>query len=391
MFVSRARLRRLLLPLAVLVLAALEGACSSPPSGGVGATGPDSPGIGALGGAGGVFTVTGGMQDDRLYHGLVVLNDGRVLAIGGRAKGGRVTRSRVNTSAEIYDPEAGEWTRTGELNEERRGPGLIVATLGDGKILAVGGININLEPSLTAEVWDPATGEWTYTGSMSTARENASGVALLDGRVLVVSGMNPKTLQRLASAEVYDPATGEWTLVASPQEGRTYHSVTLLAGGRVLVAGGGKLDGPYEVTAEVYDPATDSWTPVGSMSEGRVLHAATALANGGVLVIGGAGKKTLAERWDPATGEWAPAGETLPRTEFAATLLADGRVLVTGGLGAPESAELWDPATGDWHAASAMTMPRFRHSAVALPDGSVLLTGGGGDDGALADAELYAP
>jgi hypothetical protein len=52
---------------------------------------------------------------------------------------------------------------------------------------------------------------------------------------------------------------------------------------------------------------------------------------------------------------------------------------------------LWDPATGDWHAASAMTIPRFRHSAVALPDGSVLLTGGGGDDGALADAELYAP
>ena len=58
----------------------------------------------------------------------------------------------------------------------------------------------------------------------------------------------------LASAEVYDPATGNWTDTGSLSGGRAYfHTATLLANGKVLVAGG-LATTAHLASAEVYDP-----------------------------------------------------------------------------------------------------------------------------------------
>ena len=61
-------------------------------------------------------------------------------------------------------------------------------------------------------VIDPS---WTATGSMGTARIYNTATLLPSGKVLVAGGVaNPGNVY-LSSAELYDPATGTWTTTGS--------------------------------------------------------------------------------------------------------------------------------------------------------------------------------
>jgi len=103
---------------------------------------------------------------------------------------------------------------------------------------------------------------------------------LPNGQVLVAGGFNGS--HALISAELYDPATGVWTATGSMATARVGHTATLLPNGQVLVAGG-----VYTGSAELYDPATGVWTATKSLGRSRYGHAATLLLNGEVLVSGG--------------------------------------------------------------------------------------------------------
>jgi hypothetical protein len=153
----------------------------------------------------------------------------------------------------------GRWSLGPQLKFGARSYGSAVMYL-PGKILYVGG---GSPPTNTAEVIDLNTpaAQWTYTGSMAYARWNANATLLPTGDVLVTGGtsladrVNPAGAVNVA--ELWSPATGQWTQLASAAPLlRGYHSTTvLLPDGRVLHSGGGDGGGvPDNFNYELYSP-----------------------------------------------------------------------------------------------------------------------------------------
>jgi galactose oxidase-like protein/glyoxal oxidase-like protein/fibronectin type III domain protein/Kelch motif protein len=123
----------------------------------------------------------------------------------------------------------------------------------DGKVLVVGGGD---PPTNTAEVIDlnAPSPAWRFVGSMSNARRQFDATLLPDGKVLVTGGSSGPGFDNSSTpvyaAEMWDPATEQWTTMASNTVYHGYHSnALLLPDGRVLTTGGDN-----QLNAEIYSP-----------------------------------------------------------------------------------------------------------------------------------------
>src|SRR2546421_6124569 len=156
-------------------------------------------------------------------------------------------------------------------------------------VLVAGGYDSMTHVLASAELYDPVSGSWTFTGNLNTARTVKNATLLTNGMVLVAAGSTNSGI--LASAELYDPVSGSWTLTGSLNNGRSANTATLLHDGKVLVAAGDDITFPSPpiASAELYDPESGTWTFTGSLNTARDLHSATLLTNGMVLVAAGAG------------------------------------------------------------------------------------------------------
>jgi uncharacterized delta-60 repeat protein len=355
---------------------------------------------------------TASLSSARVFHSATPLQDGKVLVVGGTSNAVRslFTGRSFLRSAEIYDPQTGMWSRTGDLSSAR---GYHTATLlPDGKVLVAGGIGQNGVLLRTAEVYDPETGVWTPTnGNLNIAHAGHTATLVPatasspDGKVLVVAGVgNNRT--PLDSAEIYDPVTGLWTRASNLAAGRWAHTATYLPNGKVLVAGGYGSGGSFFLnTGELYDPKMNTWTrTVGNLNSVRGHHTATLLRSGSkVLFAGGLGPNGIlrtTELYDPATRTFTQTTGRLNtgRWLHTATLLRSGKVLVASGNGdsvlglfATNTAELYDPTTDAWARTANLTSGRYSHTATILPNNKVLATGGMFGGVTLSTAKLYDP
>ncbi len=265
----------------------------------------------------------------------VLLGTGKVLVVGGCTLGHCPS---VTTDAELYDPATGTWSTTGHTITSH---GYATITrLGSGKVLLAGGCSGRLcgSPNSTAELYDPATGQWAATGALTTeaggvSPVHAAAVLLPSGQVLLAGGLN-----YYPTSQLYDPTTGTWHRTAPMGTPRESFTLTRLPSGAVLAAGG--CDSYYCETilssAELFDPATGTWTPTGDMTHRRVYQTASLLLTGGVLVAGGTDTTGVAtasaETYDPTSHSWsATPSMHVARAAQTATTLTDGRVLVAGG------------------------------------------------------------
>jgi N-acetylneuraminic acid mutarotase len=223
------------------------------------------------------------MREERAAHTATLLSDGKVLVTGGGTAGGGQFPAEFgegSTGAEVYDPATGQFTSTGSMAVGRVAH--TATLLANGKVLIVGGW-VSSDPTATAELYDPAAKTFIATGSMASARAGHTATLLHDGRVLIAGGVdNPGSLPIGSNTtEIYDPATGSFVSAGSMAVARRLHTATLLPDQKVLVIGGGSR------LAEIYDPATNSFSPVGLTIQERSGHSATLLQNGHVVVIGG--------------------------------------------------------------------------------------------------------
>ena len=207
---------------------------------------------------------------------LIALADGRALAL-------------------FADPDAGEALRG----------------LEDGGRVEDGALS---ETAVLAEIYDPETDAWTPTARPEISRAEPTAIRLSDGGILVTgagverreidspTAVGIETIPAFA-AEIYDPATDEWTRTAPMLDFRASHTLTILSDGRILAAGGQDprtSDYALYATTEIYDPATNEWTAGLDMSQPRMSHAATrAPDGGGAFITGGIGVH-------PANGEIYP-------------------------------------------------------------------------------------
>jgi hypothetical protein len=335
-------------------------------------------------------------------------------AIGSPATAGATGLAATATPGPTTTESTGSFARTGSMTTLRSGH--TATLLANDRVLITAGVDMQdgTTTELTsAELYDPGSGTFSPTGSLTTSRSVHTATLLVDGRVLIVGGTNFRngSFTSISSGELYDPRTGTFSPTGSLTTSRSGHTATLLADGRVLIAGGATLkNGTTTVlaSAELFDPRTGTFGPTGSMSTPRILDTATLLADGRVLVVGGINPTSgvsssigTAELYDPRTGKFSPTGSLpTPRLGHTATLLTDGRVLVAGGdnisNGVPislASAELFDPRTGTFGPTGSMATVRFVQSAARLVDGQVLVVGGSDDlsggPNALASAELF--
>ncbi|HYO59751.1 Ig-like domain-containing protein [Archangium sp.] len=322
-----------------------------------------------------VWSTTGSLAVARKSFTTTLLQDGRVLAVGGDNESGVML-----ASTELYDPATGTWATTGALLEGRQRH--TATLLGSGKVLVAGGQSdpMTYSSTQTAELYDPATGAWSSAGSLNVSRGEHTASRLSDGRVLVAGGLGSASNIELAEAELYDPATDTWALTGSLSSPRTAHGAVVLADGKVLVFGGGYSP----LSAELYDPATGAWTLHGALSRSYYRPAGVLLDDGRILV---AGSGTETELYDPATGISSPTGTlSYYRYELTASRLPDGRVVVLGDEynTYASTPEVYDPATGAWSPFVMLQTRRRQHSACVLRDGRVLVAGGMATDHSYA-------
>ncbi len=331
------------------------------------------------------WSTSGSLATGRLWHTATALPNGKVLATGGTSDFAMESFG----SCELYDPAAGTWSTVNAMLETRQRHSSTL--LSNGKVLVVGGLHMGggftATPRATAELYDPATGTWSSTGSLAAARYDHRAELLPDGRVIVAGGTG--TGAALTSTEIYNPATGTWSSGPVLSTGRTGALLTLLTTGKVLIAGGtsGNAFGtPYLNTTELLDPGLgfdSAWRPqvtTASINVGRVLSISGTTLRG---ISGASGGGTQDSAADFPLVQLRSLGNSQVMWATPASSSATGFTSTALGAFAPGHLLMTVFTNGIPSESKVLSIPLSREISVEQPAGTDIADGGSQSFGSL--------
>ncbi|MCY3767196.1 MAG: kelch repeat-containing protein [Gemmatimonadetes bacterium] len=311
----------------------------------------------------------GTMTRPRYMHAATQLQSGKVLIAGGNAAlppaGEGVWEIDGLVSAEIFDPETGISTPTGDLTASREEDHGILL-LPDGRVLITTGFG-----SLSIEIYDPQSGRFDDVAILPWKVRTQTATLLPSGEVFLTSYFQ---------AGVFDPSKGAFSATFRMYPTRVGHTATLLKDGRVLIVGGKLFGGEWLLGQNlIYDPSTEAFSEAGNLQFDRVHHKAVLLQDGRVLIAGGStdpGAPVLtAEIYDPETDTFSAAG-TSAMNPRAALLLPSGKVFFIHSDNGNIS--IYNPDTRVFSPPTGYSIGPWRYGATVTPleDGRVVIAGG---------------
>jgi len=221
------------------------------------------------------------MTSIRSEHVATLLPTGKVLITGGN------NNTATLSSAEIYDPVAQTFTAVAAPMTAARQ--LHHADLlPNGTVLVNGGLDTNNNALASAEIFVPEHGTFTATpGNMTTGRGNHASALLYNGQVLVAGGLTgPGTaLVLTATAELYNPSTGLFTPTGSMSVPRGHYTANALDDGTVFIPSSATL--PAGTNADIYNPATGTFSVTANFTMVQAGLRDAVLPNGNVVLTSG--------------------------------------------------------------------------------------------------------
>src|SRR5262249_3392571 len=226
------------------------------------------------------------------------------------------------------------------------------------------------------------TDRWSERGWLPVPLHHVN-VAATGGKLYVVGGLSGSSFTASGTTLEYDPTLDRWSSLSSMPAGseRGASGVAVLDG-RIVVAGG--FRGVSVSDASVFDPQANAWSQLHPLSVARD-HLAAATVGGRVHAVtgraGGALKAAL-EVLDPSSGTWRRRTDILTARGGVAAAELSGRLVVLGGEGNGadparifHQTQSYDPRTDTWR--SDRPMQTGRHGIGAAVVGSRLYVPGG--------------
>ncbi len=177
---------------------------------------------------GGNFTAVP-MIARRASHSATRLPNGDVLVAGGEPC------DSSGSTTEIFDHTTGTFV-AGPTMPARFGHNAVL--LEDGRVLLIGGDQCNGACVATAVIYDPESNTMvTNLPEMVNARDQSSAVLLLDGRALVVGG-EENSGAAISGVEAYSPAANQWARLTPLPQPRKQAGMVALDDGSVVIVGG---------------------------------------------------------------------------------------------------------------------------------------------------------